>query len=125
MDNARILIGFSVAILFFISALSFSLQLAHDTSAAIGQADVENQHKDRNLDQTLRIADVVQRTGAKVIHTIRLLPQTQVELLVEGMVYTPEMDVEALSLRSIPQQKTYHAQVIRNETGEIVRVIYQ
>ncbi|WP_019423880.1 hypothetical protein [Paenibacillus sp. OSY-SE] len=125
MDNARILIGFSAAILFFIAALSFSLQLAHDTSAAIGQADVESQHKDRNLDQTLRIADVVQRTGAEVIHTIRLLPQTQVELLVEGMVYTPEMDVEALSLRSIPQQKTYHAQVIRNETGEIVRVIYQ
>lgn len=125
MDNARILIGFSAAILFFIAALSFSLQLAHDTSAAIGQADVENQHKDRNLDQTLRIADVMQRTGAEVIHTIRLLPQTQVELLVEGVVYRPEMDVEALSLRSIPQQKTYHAQVIRNETGEIVRMIYQ
>ncbi|MCY9515929.1 hypothetical protein [Paenibacillus apiarius] len=125
MDNARILIGFSAAIIFFITALSLSIQLARDSSAAIFQADIGNQHKDRNVHQALRTADSVRRTGAEAIHAIRLLPQTRVELLIEGVIYRPEIDVEALPLQNIPLQKTYHVQVLRNELGEIMRMIYQ
>ncbi|RJG21347.1 hypothetical protein [Paenibacillus thiaminolyticus] len=125
LGNFRRMMDIAVTVTFFLSAIYFSLQVIGDASEAIKNVDRQNQNKDRNMSQTLKITQERVYTGAEIINSLRLLPSLKYDILVEGHQFTSADDPDDVTLSMIIPTKQYRLIEARDDAGHIKRLAYQ
>nr|WP_238357787.1 hypothetical protein [Cohnella zeiphila] len=113
----------SVAVLIFLTAAAIGLQLFQFGAASLQTAYVFGEAQDRSIVSTLKpIAGDGTVSGAEVLQTLAQIPETGMEVEVNGQVYSSTLEREQLNANGLILSGRYLSVMERDAEGQVVRV---
>ena len=107
-----------------LTALSLALALFTTTSATADHVVEVNAGRDHNVQTTLRIPDTYTVTGAQVIQTLYQIADLHVDIQVDGVAFSKDLDTEQIDVSSISTIKSYVPTYLRAADGSVQKIVF-
>lgn len=121
--SVRSMIDMSFACLMFVTAVTIGLLLFQSGAASLDVAYGANQLADRSVHSTLSpLAGDGNVTGAEVLQSIAHIEEIGVEIVVDGIVLTPQLEREEVIVSGIRTNGMYRPVYERGPQGELQRI---
>lgn len=117
------MIDMSVAVLAFLTAAAIGLQLFQFGAASLHTAYVFGEAQDRGIVSTHEpIAGDGSVSGAEVLQTLAQIPETGIEVGLNGQVFPSTLEREQLTANGLILSGRYLPVMERDAVGQVVRV---
>lgn len=115
---------YSFSITVFVIALGIGVSLYRSMNSTLETVRQSNTSLNRNIHSTLKELDGPLLTGQEVALTVTQIPDTQVDVLVNGQLFSHSLQFEDIDISGINTQKNYTINLERDASGLMIRVIY-
>lgn len=118
-DNSRSALYLSFALLTFVTSLSIGLFLFKSAAATNDMTYTMTTKTDKNLTTTLKIPTIYTVSGAEVRQSIYMIKDIGVDIVVEGVTFSKNIDPSTINVSSISINKQYTPSYVRDTKGNL------
>ena len=107
-----------------LTALSLALALFTTTSETVGHVGEVNAGRDHNVQTTLRVPETYTVTGAQVIQTLYQIADLHVDIQVDGMEFTKDLETGQIDVSNVSTTKSYVPTYLRAADGSVQKIVF-
>lgn len=119
VDNAKEAIFLGVTATIFCASVITGYSLFNDTAKMNKTAYAMSNDLDKNLHSTLIIEDNYMYTGAQVRQSIFQINEGQIDIVVDGTLFSKDLDPMAVDVSGISLTKKYTPTYVRDSSGKL------
>jgi len=108
----------------FLVALTLAIYQFTNTSNIIDSSYIAQKKTDRNQVSVLKITDTYYVSGAQVLQSINLIEDIDCNIIVDGVVFPPNLDIKNTNVSVVNLKKNYVPSYIRDTSGSLKQVIF-
>ncbi|MFK0524531.1 hypothetical protein ACINKY_20240 [Paenibacillus illinoisensis] len=123
-QNTQQLMLFCTAIVLFVTACLYGQQNVSVLASALSFSVHTNEDMEGRINTTLKISKPLRYSGAEVLHTVRQMTGTAVEVQVDGKKYTIDPLINRSANIPVHVSASYKPEFIRNDSGELLRIAF-
>lgn len=123
-NNIRSWLFLGTMSIIFVIGLSSSINLNNETNQVLKQVSINKQEQDRSIYTDLVIPKESVISSSEVALTIAQIPDTQIDVEVNGVLFPKTLEFEDIDLSKVPSDKKFNVNYERNTVGEITKVKY-
>ncbi|MCQ4085596.1 hypothetical protein [Saccharibacillus sp. JS10] len=125
MNNTRSFIELAAILFLFIGACTYTVTVIESIES--GTELVYNLNTDRDRQVKTVYTGILEETytGANIVHTIRSMKESEVDVEVNGVLYAKTQDYEEFDPSVIDLKKTYHAIYQRDASGSLIKIVFR
>lgn len=123
-EHARAALYVSFAAFMFVVAVTSCLYFMSSVSQAIDMAHQMTKQTDHNMTSTLKITTPYTVSGAVVRQSIYKINAIGVDMMVDGVTYSKNLDPSTLNVSGISVTKEYTPSNIRDTQGNLTLVTF-
>lgn len=123
-QNTQQLMLFCTAIVLFVTACLYGQQSVSVLASALSSSVHTNEDMEGRINTTLRISKPIRYSGAEVLHTIRQMTGTAVEVQVDGKTYTIDPLINRSATIPVHVSASYRPEFMRDDSGELFRIAF-
>ncbi|NUU79471.1 hypothetical protein [Paenibacillus xylanilyticus] len=123
-QNTQQLMLFCTAIVLFVTACLYGQQSVSVLSSALSSTMNTTENMEGRMSTTLNISKPLRYSGAEVLHTVRQMTGTPVEVHVDGNTYAIDPLINKSATIPVSVSASYRPEFIRSESGELLKIAF-
>lgn len=108
----------------FITALTIAIYQFTNTSNIIDRSYDALKKSDHNQVKVLKVTEDYYVSGVQVLQSINLIDDIDCNIVVDGVVFIPDLDIKNTNITVVNVDKNYIPSYIRNTSGLLEKVIF-